>query len=135
MTELFRNNSPGALTREQAVALMKNRLASSAVPQEIPPHVNSFFDAHRERIAGLADEMQVPPNFLLGLSADESGWGRTKGGNNLFGFSANEQPLDYANPDASIDAFRKSQWYSRLQGKKEMSDFVGELLNDQDGKK
>jgi hypothetical protein len=46
----------------------------------------------------------------------------------------NERPVDYATPDAAIDAFRKSQWYPRLQGKADAGEFVGELLNAQDGK-
>lgn len=100
-----------------------------------PPHVNAFFDAHRGRLAALADEMKVPPNFLIGLSAGESNWGRPQGRNNLFGFSVNERPLDYPTPDAAIDAFRKSQWYSRLRGKSEASDFLNELVNTEDGKK
>jgi hypothetical protein len=100
-----------------------------------PSHVNSFFDANRDRITALADEMNTSPNLLLGLAAGESNWGRPQGKNNLFGFSESEVPLDYQSPEASIDAFRKSQWYSRLQNKANANDFIDELLNTQDGKK
>lgn len=131
MADLFRNTSPEALTREQAVELAKQR---AAAPPSNPDHVNSFFDAHRDRITGLANEMQTSPNLLLGLSAAESNWGRPQGKNNLFGFSVSERPLDYETPDASIDAFRKSQWYSRLQGKSDPNDFLGERVNTENGK-
>jgi hypothetical protein len=107
----------------------------AASPPTNPPHVNSFFDVHRERITALANEMNVPPDFLMGLSAGESNWGRPQGQNNLFGFSVNERPVDYPTPEAAIDAFRKSQWYSRLQGKAEVGDFLNELVSTQDGKK
>lgn len=78
--------------------------------------------------------MKVPPNFLLGLSAGERNWGRPQGENNLFGFSVNERSLNYPTPDAAIDAFRKSQWYTRLQGKAGSADFLNELVATQDGK-
>jgi len=107
----------------------------AGTPPSNPPHVNSFFETHRDRLAALADEMKVPPNFIMGLSAGESNWGRPQGQNNLFGFSVNERPLDYPTPEAAIDAFRNSQWYSRLQGKSEANDFLNELVSTEDGKK
>ncbi len=97
-------------------------------------HVNAFFDAHRDRLTALADEMHVAPNFLIGLAAGESNWGRPQGQNNLFGMSVNEKPLNYPDWDSAIDAFRRSHWYSRLQGKTEANDFLNELVNTRDGK-
>lgn len=107
-----------------------------AGPQVNPPHVNAFFDAQRDRISQLADEMNVPPNYLLGLSAGESNWGRPQGQNNLFGLNdiKTGRPANYPSPDASINAFRNSQWYSRLQNKTDANDFVNELVSTQNGK-
>lgn len=102
-----------------------------------PAHVNAFFDAYDKPITDLANEMNVPPNLLLGLVAGESSWGQPPmGKNNLFGFSASlGRPYDYATPQASIDAFRKSQWFSRLQNKTTPDAFVDELVNNEGGKK
>jgi uncharacterized FlgJ-related protein len=90
-----------------------------------PPHVNAFFDSQHDRISQLANEMNVPPNYLLGLSAYESGWGQK---NNLFGLSVNEIPNKYPSFDDSANAFRNSQWYSRLSNKGDVDSFVGELM-------
>ena len=109
--------------------------ASRLPPSLNYPWVNSFFDAHRDRITGLANEMGVPPNFLMGLSANESSWGRPDVPNNLFGLGdAKENPFAYATPDDAINAFRKSQWYSRLRGKTNEDDFLNELVSTQNGK-
>lgn len=63
--------------------------------------------------------------------------GRPQGQNNLFGFSdpSTGRPFDYSSPDASIGAFRNSQWYRRLQNKTDADSFVNELLDTEDGKK
>jgi hypothetical protein len=96
-----------------------------------PPNVNAFFNAYDKPITDLANEMNVPPNYLLGLAAHESGWGQKK---NLFGFSdSTERPYDYADPSASIDAFRNSQWFSRLQNRTDPNDFLNELVNPKGG--
>jgi hypothetical protein len=105
-------------------------------PQTNPLHVNAFFDSQHDRISQLAKEMNVQPNFLLGLSAGESNWGRPQGQNNLFGLNdvRTGRPANYASPDDSINAFRNSQWYSRLQDKNNADDFVNELISTQNGK-
>lgn len=97
--------------------------------------MNGFFDSQYDRISKLANEMNVPPNLLLGLSAGESTWGKPIGKNNLFGQSdAKGKPLDFDSYDDSINAFRDSQWFSRLQNKNTPDDFVNELLNTEGGK-
>jgi hypothetical protein len=99
-----------------------------------PPHVDAFFDAYRDKITGLANEMGVPPNLMMGLAIGEGGWDPSPS-NNPFGVSGTtEQAYHFPTIDDGIDAFRKSQWYSRLQGKTNADDFVNELVSTQDGK-
>ena len=95
-----------------------------------PPHVNAFFRSYTGPLTALANEMKVPPNFILGLAAHESAWGQSKK-NNLFGLSdANEKPYSYPTNQASIDAFRGTQFFNRLQGKSNLDDFMRELGED-----
>jgi hypothetical protein len=55
----------------------------------------------------IAAGMNVPPNYLLGLSAGESNWGRPQGQNNLFGFSNPSTGKAYDYPSAMWeDLFR-----------------------------
>jgi len=92
------------------------------------PYINSFFSKNYAPIDALAKEMKVPTNYMLGMAIHESDWGRK---NNLLGRGdAQERPYKYASPQESLDAYRKSQWYSRLQGKDNLDDFVGELNRD-----
>ncbi len=102
-------------TPVSSIQIASNSGGSPAPPRPNPANVNAFFDSQYDRISELADEMNVPPNLMLGWAAHESGWGRK---NNLFGISTGSgKAINYPSFDDGIDACRNSHCFCACRTK------------------
>jgi RHS repeat-associated protein len=88
-----------------------------------------FFKAHYAEIAALAKKLNVSVDYLLALSAHESGWcgEHCQELHNLFGQTAHGgKNLNFGSYDQSLDLFGKD-WGERLKGVTSSTDFDNRL--------
>jgi hypothetical protein len=93
-----------------------------------------FFDSYYAPVAAVATQLGVDPALLLGLSAQESGWGTSRQAlqlGNPFGFMIQGKPQRFASPGAAWQAWARS-FGPRVRGVgSDVDKFVGNLAVDQ----
>ena len=113
--------------------------ASSAAPPQsqtndpCPADKRAFFN-QMGIYKSMASDMDTNVDFIIGLSALETGWGTSpasKNGHNLFGASDyKEVPLSYSGYQASADAW-ETRWAKDVRGVKDARTFYTNLVKDQ----
>lgn len=91
-----------------------------------PTNVQTFFDEQYARLAKLAKELNIDPDYLMALSSYESGWlnNHNRALNNLFGLTEAGGPnLQFKSLDSCID-FWKNNNGDGVKDSKNMSDFI-----------